>query len=43
MEQLLESMIAKGLSGQELLDTFKQAKNNVGWTQFKSTHTNDSI
>lgn len=42
-EQLLESMIAKGLSGQELLDTFKQAKNNVGWTQFKSTHTNDPI
>ena len=33
-EQLLESMIAKGLSGQELLDTFNQAKNNVGWTKY---------
>lgn len=29
-EQLLENMIAKGLSGQDLLDTFKQAKDNVG-------------
>ena len=39
-EQLLESMIAKGLSGQELLDTFNQAINNVGWTKFKATQTN---
>ena len=35
-EQLLERMIAQGLSGQELLDQFKEAKNNVGWTRFKS-------
>jgi bifunctional DNA-binding transcriptional regulator/antitoxin component of YhaV-PrlF toxin-antitoxin module len=42
-EQLLESMIAQGLSGQELLNKFKEAKNNVGWTQFKATQTNDTI
>lgn len=35
-EQLLESITAKGLSGQELLDTFEQAKNNLGWTQYKA-------
>ncbi|MFJ7825766.1 AbrB/MazE/SpoVT family DNA-binding domain-containing protein [Psychrobacillus sp. NPDC096623] len=34
-EQLMESMKAKGLSGQELMDTFNQAKNNVGWTVFQ--------
>lgn len=42
-EQLLESMIAQGLSGQELLDKFKEAKNNVGWTQFKAIQTKDTI
>ena len=42
-EQLLESMIAQGLSGQELLDKFKEAKNNVGWTQFKATQKKDTI
>ena len=42
-EQLLESMIAQGLSGQELLDKFKEAKNSVGWTQFKATQKKDTI
>lgn len=42
-EQLLESMIAQGLSGQELLDKFKEAKSNVGWTQFKATQKKDTI
>lgn len=40
-EQLLESMIAKGLSGQELLDTFEKAKKNIGWTVYKAVQTND--
>ena len=34
-EQLLESMKAKGLRGQELLDSFEQAKSNIGWTLFR--------
>ncbi|SDO20935.1 hypothetical protein SAMN05518871_11238 [Psychrobacillus sp. OK028] len=34
-QQLLESMDSNGLSGQDLIDTFNQAKNNVGWTAFK--------
>ena len=42
-EQLLESMIARGLSGQELLDTFNQAKNNVGWTKYKAVQTNEPL
>ncbi|MEK4231361.1 AbrB/MazE/SpoVT family DNA-binding domain-containing protein [Solibacillus sp. FSL H8-0538] len=42
-EQLLESMIAKGLSGQELLDKFKEAKNNTGWTRFKPEQTDGTI
>ncbi|MFJ7953023.1 AbrB/MazE/SpoVT family DNA-binding domain-containing protein [Lysinibacillus sp. NPDC096418] len=29
-EQLLESLIEKGFSGQELLEKFKEATNNVG-------------
>ncbi|MDN4495526.1 AbrB/MazE/SpoVT family DNA-binding domain-containing protein [Ureibacillus aquaedulcis] len=29
-EQLLESLVKKGLSGQELVEKFKEAKNNVG-------------
>lgn len=33
--QLLESMTAKGLRGQELLDSFEQAKSNIGWTLFR--------
>lgn len=42
-EQLLESMISKGLNGQELLDTFNQAKNNVGWTKYKAVQTNEPL
>ncbi|WP_042475622.1 hypothetical protein [Bacillus ndiopicus] len=32
---LLESMIAKGLSGQDLLETFKEAVGKTGYTLFK--------
>jgi len=35
-EQLLESLVAKGLSGKELLEKFKEASNNVGWTTFRA-------
>ena len=35
-EQLLESLVSKGLSGQELLDKFKEASKTFGWTIFKS-------
>ena len=37
-KQLLGSITAKGLSGQELLVTFEQAKNNIGWTQYKAVN-----
>lgn len=33
-EQLLESMIANGLSGEELQERFKEAKRNAGFTIF---------
>ena len=42
-EQLFKRMIAQGLSGQELLNQFKEAKNNAGWTRLKSETENDTI
>lgn len=42
-EQLLESLIEKGFSGQELLEKFKEATNNTGWTTFRALNDNDTI
>ena len=42
-EQLLESLVTKGLSGQELLEKFKEASNNVSWTAFGAVKKDDSI
>lgn len=42
-EQLLESLVAKGLSGQELLEKFKEASNNIGWTTFGAEKKDETI
>ncbi len=42
-EQLLESLVSKGFSGQELLEKFKEASNNMGWTTFGTEKKDDSI
>lgn len=42
-EHLLESLVEKGLSGQELLEKFKEAKSNVGWTNFRTLKEDDTI
>lgn len=42
-EQLLASLIDKGLSGQELLEKFKEATNNTGWTTFRAVNDDDTI
>ena len=42
-EQLLASLIDKGLSGQELLETFKEATSNTTRTIFRAVHDNDTI
>ena len=42
-EQLLASLIDKGLSGQELLEKFKEATNNTGWTTFRAVNDEDTI
>jgi len=42
-EQLLESLVTKGLNGQELLEKFKEASNNVSWTAFGAVKKDDSI
>jgi bifunctional DNA-binding transcriptional regulator/antitoxin component of YhaV-PrlF toxin-antitoxin module len=42
-EQLLESLVEKGLSGQELVEKFKEAKNNAGWTSFHATDEGNNI
>ena len=42
-EHLLESLMAKGLSGQELLEKFKEASSNVGWTTYAAEKKDDTI
>lgn len=42
-EQLLESLVAKGLSGQELLEKFKEVSNNLGWTTFGAEKEDETI
>ena len=42
-EQLLANLIDKELSGQELLETFKEAKSNTTRTIFRAVHDNDTI
>jgi len=42
-EHLLESLVAKRLSGQELLEKFKEASSNVGWTTFGAEKKDDTI
>ncbi|MFB7159882.1 MULTISPECIES: hypothetical protein [unclassified Lysinibacillus] len=42
-EQLLASLIEKGFSGQELLEKFKEATNNTGWTTFRALNDDDTI
>lgn len=42
-EQILESLVAKGLSGQELVEKFKEATQSTGWTTFRATDQNDTI
>ena len=41
-EQLLESLVSKGFSGQELLEKFKEASKTMGWTIFKSEGKDDT-
>ena len=41
-EQLLESLVSKGFSGQELLEKFKEASKNIGWTTFRSDGKDDT-
>ena len=42
-EQLLESLIQKGFSGQELLEKFKEATNNTGQTTFRALNDDVTI
>lgn len=42
-EQLLESLVEKGLSGQELLEKFKEATHSTGWTSFRATDEDNTI
>lgn len=42
-EHLLESLVAKGLSGQELLEHFKEASSNVGWTIFEAEKKDEKL
>ena len=42
-EQLLASLIDKGLSGQELLEKFKEATSNTSQTIFRAVQDNDTI
>src|SRR3954468_11682910 len=42
-EQLLASLVEKGLSGKELIEKFKEAKNNPGWTTFVASDKNDNM
>ena len=42
-EQLLESLVAKGLSGQELVEKFKEATQSTGWTTFRFNDENNTI
>ena len=42
-EQLLASLIDKGLSGQELLEKFKEATSTTGQTIFRAVQDNDTI
>ena len=42
-EQLLASLIDKGLSGQELLEKFKEATSTSGQTIFRAAHDDDTI
>ena len=41
--ELLESLVTKGLNGQELLEKFKEASNNVSWITFGAVKKDDSI
>ena len=43
VENLLGSLVAKGLSGQELLEKFKEVSSNVGWTTFGTEKKDDII
>ncbi len=42
-EQLLESLVAKGLSGQELVEKFKEATHSSEWTSFRAIDENNTI
>lgn len=42
-EQLLESLVEKGLSGQELVEKFKEATHSTSWTTFRANHKDDNI
>ena len=42
-EQLLESLVEKGFSGQELVEKFKEATQSAGWTTFSTTEKKDTI
>lgn len=42
-EQLLESLMTKELSGQELLEKFNEASSNFGWTTFQAENKDDTI
>ncbi|MEL3963129.1 AbrB/MazE/SpoVT family DNA-binding domain-containing protein [Lysinibacillus endophyticus] len=42
-EQLLESLVEKGFSGQELVEKFKEATQSAGWSTFSVTEEKDTI
>lgn len=42
-EQLLESLVEKGLNGQELVEKFTEATHSTSWTTFRANHEDDNI
>ncbi|SOC25350.1 AbrB family looped-hinge helix DNA binding protein [Ureibacillus xyleni] len=43
VEQILQSLVEKGFSGQELVEKFKEATQSVGWTTFRATDEENTI